>query len=58
MQKFIGIFLGSWVALSNVPSAHADGLPVVISATVNYTSGTLTISGQNFGNNPEWPSMI
>jgi hypothetical protein len=32
--------------------AHAAGLPMVISATVDYTHNTLTISGQNFGSNP------
>jgi hypothetical protein len=29
--------------------AQAAGLPLVISATVDYTHGTLTVSGQNFG---------
>jgi hypothetical protein len=38
------------VALS-VP-VHAAGLPVVISATVNYSQNTLTITGQNFGGSP------
>jgi len=33
-------------------SAQAAGLPVVISATVNYTNNTLTIGGQNFGSSP------
>ena len=33
-------------------SVHAAGLPVVISATVDYTHNTLTIGGQNFGNSP------
>jgi hypothetical protein len=32
---------------------RAAGLPVVISATVDYTHNTLTISGQNFGTIPE-----
>ena len=31
---------------------RAAGLPLVISATVDYTHNTLTISGQNFGSNP------
>ena len=34
------------------PPAQAAGLPLVISATVNYTQNTLTVSGQNFGSNP------
>lgn len=32
--------------------AQAAGLPLVISATVDYTHNTLTINGQNFGSNP------
>jgi uncharacterized protein DUF1566/collagen triple helix repeat protein len=32
--------------------ANAAGFPLVISATVDYTHNTLTISGQNFGSNP------
>jgi hypothetical protein len=31
---------------------RAAGLPLVISATVDYTQNTLTISGQNFGSHP------
>jgi Protein of unknown function (DUF1566)/Collagen triple helix repeat (20 copies) len=34
------------------PATKAAGLPLVISATVDYTHNTLTISGQNFGSNP------
>jgi hypothetical protein len=32
--------------------SQAAGLPLVISATVEYSHNTLTISGQNFGSNP------
>jgi hypothetical protein len=32
--------------------AHAAGLPLIISATVNYSQNTLTITGQNFGSSP------
>lgn len=32
--------------------ASAAGLPLISSATVDYTHNTLTISGQNFGSNP------
>src|SRR5277367_1529063 len=32
--------------------AQAAGLPLVISAMVDYTHNTLTISGQNFGSSP------
>jgi microcystin-dependent protein len=31
-------------------AAHAAGLPLIVSTTVNYTQKTLTITGQNFGN--------
>jgi hypothetical protein len=34
------------------PSVQAAGLPVVISATVNYSQNTLTINGENFGSSP------
>ena len=34
------------------PPAWAAGLPLVISANVNYTRNTLTISGRNFGSSP------
>ena len=34
------------------PPTEAAGLPLVISATVDYTHNTLTISGQNFGSSP------
>jgi Phage Tail Collar Domain/Collagen triple helix repeat (20 copies) len=33
-------------------AAQAAGFPLVISAAVNYTQNTLTITGQNFGSNP------
>ena len=33
-------------------AVRAAGLPLVISATVDYTHSTLTISGQNFGSSP------
>src|SRR5450432_1146460 len=34
------------------PATQAGGLPLVISATVDYTHNILTISGQNFGSSP------
>jgi Collagen triple helix repeat (20 copies) len=34
------------------PATEAAGLPLVISATVDYTHGSLTVTGQNFGSNP------
>ena len=48
---FVGIWLVSMVAFVGLP-AQAAGLPLVISATVDYAHGTLTVSGQNFGTNP------
>ena len=32
--------------------AHAAGLPVIVSTTVDYTQNTVTIKGQNFGVSP------
>jgi hypothetical protein len=46
----IGGVIGS-LGLVALP-AQAVGLPLVISATVNYSQKTLTISGQNFGSSP------
>ena len=34
------------------PATRAAGLPLVISATVDYSHNTLTVNGQNFGSNP------
>jgi hypothetical protein len=48
------VIVASWCAvlmsliLITAP-AQAAGLPLIISTTVNYTNGTLTINGQNFG---------
>src|ERR1700761_6274698 len=39
------------IAVHSSP-ASAAGLPLVISATVDYSHATLTISGQNFGSSP------
>jgi hypothetical protein len=45
--------LGVFVMLDLVSYAsQALGLPLVISATVDYSHNTLTITGQNFGSNP------
>jgi hypothetical protein len=45
LSLFVMLQLGS-------SASRAIGLPLVISATVDYTRNTLTISGQNFGSNP------
>jgi Protein of unknown function (DUF1566)/Collagen triple helix repeat (20 copies) len=34
------------------PHANALGLPIITSATVNYSTGMLTVTGQNFGSSP------
>jgi hypothetical protein len=46
--------VAGWVALVGLTSGptQAAGLPLVISATVDYIHGTLTINGQNFGSSP------
>jgi Collagen triple helix repeat (20 copies) len=51
MRIFAALGMAALLGLLSFGS-EAAGLPVVISATVDYTHNTLTISGQNFGSNP------
>jgi Protein of unknown function (DUF1566)/Collagen triple helix repeat (20 copies) len=53
MNRLKGFLAGlvATVGLMSGP-AHAAGLPVVISTTVDSAHNMLTINGQNFGNNP------
>jgi IPT/TIG domain len=46
--------IGAAIAAAGLLSSpiQAAGLPLVISATVNYSQKTLNISGQNFGSSP------
>src|ERR1700685_4161476 len=48
------VIVASWCAflmgfILSISPAQAAGLPLIVSTTVNYTNGTLTINGQNFG---------
>jgi hypothetical protein len=53
MKRFLGILLCTLGFVGLMPSqAHAAGVPLVLSATVNYSKGTLTVIGQNFGSSP------
>lgn len=53
MNRFIGRIAGAIGLLGLLSSpAPAAGLPLIVSATVDYTQGTLTVSGQNFGSIP------
>jgi hypothetical protein len=53
MFKISALLLGILVLTGLVtPNAQAAGLPIVISATVDYAHNTLTITGQNFGSSP------
>jgi hypothetical protein len=53
MTKIFALLLSTLVLTGLVtPNAQAAGLPVVISATVDYTHKTVTITGQNFGSSP------
>jgi collagen triple helix repeat protein len=52
MFKYLGSMLGFFALCHLAPTAYAGGLPIIISATVNNTNATLTVSGQNFGSNP------
>jgi hypothetical protein len=51
MRIFAAISLFSLLEIFS-PATQAAGLPLVISATVDYTHSTLTITGQNFGSVP------
>jgi hypothetical protein len=53
MTKIFVLLLSTLILVGlAAPRAQAAGLPVVISATVDYTHKTVTISGQNFGSSP------
>ncbi|TLY66257.1 MAG: hypothetical protein E6K45_07995, partial [Gammaproteobacteria bacterium] len=45
------MLISAFLALANSTAAQANP-PLVISATVDYTNKTLTITGQNFGSSP------
>lgn len=51
MRSIAALYLIAWVGVFS-PRTQAAGLPLVISATVDYTHSTLTINGQNFGSSP------
>src|SRR6201996_9846542 len=51
MRSITALCLITWLGVF-APRTQAAGLPLVISATVDYTHNTLTISGQNFGSSP------
>ena len=40
------------VLVLRTPQALAAGLPLIDSATIDYSNGTLIVTGQNFGSNP------
>lgn len=53
MTRILASLLSTLILVGFVtPRAQAAGLPLVISATVDYTHKTVTISGQNFGSSP------
>jgi hypothetical protein len=53
MNRFVAFVTAVIASIGHISSpAQATGLPLVVSATVNYTNKTLTISGQNFGSPP------
>jgi hypothetical protein len=51
MRTLAGLSLIALLELLS-PAAEPAGLPLVISATVDYAHSTLTINGQSFGSNP------
>jgi hypothetical protein len=53
MTRILALLLSTFVSLGlAAPKAQAAGLPVINSATVDYTHNTVTITGQNFGSSP------
>jgi hypothetical protein len=53
MNRFVSL-VAVGIALMGAlsPAAQAAGLPLIVSATVDYTHNTLIISGRNFGSAP------
>jgi hypothetical protein len=49
--RWLAWLLGMALAVV-IASVRAAGLPLIVSATVNYTQKTLTINGQNLGGSP------
>jgi Protein of unknown function (DUF1566)/Collagen triple helix repeat (20 copies) len=53
MTRTLALLLSTLVLVGlAAPTVQAAGLPEIISATVDYTHKTLTITGQNFGSSP------
>src|SRR5580704_10410085 len=46
------MFISAFLTVAVGVPAQAAGLPLIISATVNYSQNTVTITGQNFGSSP------
>lgn len=46
------LLISAFLTLAVNAPAQATGFPLIISATVDYTHKTLTITGQNFGSSP------
>jgi hypothetical protein len=53
VKNLIAVIFSMLAFSTLAPSrANALGLPIITSATVNYSDGTLTVTGQNFGSSP------
>ena len=48
----IAFVLFGLLALFQCASSHAQGIPIITSASVNYSNNTITIGGVNFGTSP------
>src|SRR5437879_373208 len=46
------MLISAFLTMAVSTSAQATALPLIVSATVDYTNKTLTITGQNFGTSP------
>jgi hypothetical protein len=52
MTRTLALLLSMLALVGLAPWTQAAGLPLVVSATVDYTHNTVTITGQNFGSSP------
>lgn len=53
MTRYLAVLISGFALIGVLPpEADAAGLPIILSTNVNYSNGTLTITGQNFGDSP------
>src|SRR5438477_5770628 len=52
MNSLLGTVLSALMGISASAITWAAGLPVILNTSVDYSHGTLTVNGQNFGSTP------